>query len=285
MKPEVEFIPYGEISSELTKDRWRRTSRHVRISNIQESTKEAPHRVFIAFSQNLDESFVEWFRNWATQETRLLIFNEDLSTDRLLTKILPLQIRKPERCYIVDGRFGAGKSQTSLYTFLERLSATLESNEVQDRIFDAIIEKDILRVVSPRFVRLEVPISQIPQFKNANPAQVLNFEIDEDGSFIYWPDLDVHLGWSQLQQLINPEAALKASQKSEQFNKRYGKAVQKLREATGLRRSNIPGLSEKQLGRIEKGDCRLTSNAIEALSKAHKTDRNEYMKKLAQTLE
>src|SRR5882724_1612086 len=212
MKTNIEFIPYGEISSELTKDRWRRTSRHVRISNLREG-KQTPHRVFIAYSGDLDDSFIELFRNRATQESRLLIFNEGISTDLLLSKILNLQIRKPERCYVIEVKVGTGKSHASFHA-LERLLATFESNEEQDRIFDATIEKDILRVVSPKFVRLEVPISKIPQFKTAKSAEVLNFEIDEDGSFVNWPDLDVHLGWRQLQQIINPEAALKASQKS-----------------------------------------------------------------------
>lgn len=284
MKTDIEFIPYGEISSELTKDRWRGTYRHFRVSDNRVRTKEALHRIFIAYSYDLDDSFVEMFRNRATQESRLLIFNEGISTDRLLSKVLDLQIRKPERCYVIEAKFGSGKSYACLH-ILKRLYASLGSNEEQDRIFDATIEKDILRVISPKFTRLEVPISKIPQFKNARSAEVQNFEIDEDGSFVYWPDLDVHFGWRQLQQLIDPEAALKASQKSEEFNQWYGKAVQKLRETASLKRSDIPGLSDKQLGRIEKGDCRLTSNAIEALAKAHKMDPNEYMKKLAQTLE
>jgi ribosome-binding protein aMBF1 (putative translation factor) len=87
-----------------------------------------------------------------------------------------------------------------------------------------------------------------------------------------------------LQQLVNPAAALKASQKSQVFNKRYGKAVQKVRETAGLRPSDISGISEKQLRRIENGDCRLTSNAIEALSQAHMLGPIEYMKKLAEAL-
>ncbi len=211
------------------------------------------------------------------------IFNEGRSTDLLLSKVLHLQIRKPERCYVIETKCGSGKAYACVH-ILERLYASLETSEEQDRIFDATIENDTLRVVSPKFVRLEVPISKIPQFKTAKPAKVHNFEIDEDGSFIYWPDVDLHLGWRQLQQLINPQAALKASQKSEEFNKLYGKAVQKMREAKGLKPSNISGISEKQLRRIEKGECRLTSNAIEALSIAHGLEPNEYMQKLADEL-
>ncbi len=61
--------------------------------------------------------------------------------------------------------------------------------------------------------------------------------------------------------------------------------MQKLREEAGLNRSDITGISEKQLSRIEKGECRLTSNAIEALSREHKLEPGEYMKKLAEAME
>jgi hypothetical protein len=284
MKTDVEFIPYGEISSELTKERWRGTARRFRISKFRGSTRQASQGVFIAFSYDLDESFVQMFRKRATDKTRIIIINQGISSDQLISKILDLRIRTPERFYVIESKFGAGKT-AFLRTYLDRFLATIESDDERDRIFDAKIENDRLRVVSPEFVRLEVPLSRIPQLKNAKPAQILNFEIDEDGSFIYWPELDFHLGWSQLQQLINPEAALKASQKSEDFNKRYGKAVQDLREETGLNRNDIAGLSEKQLGRIEKGECRLTTNAIKALSKSLNIDRNEYMKRLAQALQ
>ena len=233
------------MSSELTKDRWRRMYRHSHPRHFWQGAKRAPHRVFITFSHDLDESFVEMFRKRAKQETRLLIFNGGISTDHLISKILDLQIRKPERCYVVEGKFGSGKT-AFFHAYLERFLTTFKSNDERDRIFDARIENESLRVVSPKFDRIEVPLSKIPQFKDAKRAQLLSFEIDEDGSFIYWPDIDVHIGWRQLQQLINPEAALKALQKSGKFNERYGRAVQKLREAAGLKRNNVIGLSEKQ---------------------------------------
>src|SRR5439155_20528584 len=115
------------------------------------------------------------------------------------------------------------------------------------------------------FDRLDVPTVQIPALKNAEDSKLQEFEMDEDGAFIYWPELDVHLGWSQLHQLVNPGAALKAAQRSDEFNQRYGKAVRKVRELAGLQSHEVPELSEKQLGRIERGECRLTSNAIQAL--------------------
>jgi hypothetical protein len=152
------------------------------------------------------------------------------------------------------------------------------------RILDARIEDGVLHLISPNFDRLEVPITKIPEFAKGDSSKIQKFEIDEDGSFIYWPEFDAHLGWAQLQQLVNPEAALKAFQESREFNNRYGKAVQKIRELAGLKSSAISGISEKQLRRIENGECQLTSNAIEVLSQAHKLAPNEYMMKLAEAL-
>jgi len=174
---------------------------------------------------------------------------------------------------------------TPVWVLLKRIASGVETDVSIERILDAKVEDGVLRAISTNFNRLNVPIARIPALKNADPSKIQRFEMDEDGAFIYWPELDVHLGWTQLQQLVDPETALKASQKSEAFNKRYGKAVQTLREQTGLKRSDIPGISEKQLGRIERGECRLTSNAIETLSKAHKLAPNEYMKKLAEALD
>ncbi|HVR34743.1 MAG TPA: DUF2442 domain-containing protein [Methylomirabilota bacterium] len=290
MKVEIEFIPYGEIRSRA-RDSWQALSRlgHARISRPRENSRHVGRRVFVTFSQDLDESFVELFRRWTAHDTRLLILNEGASTDRLLSRILDLQIRTPQRCYVVEGKFGAGKSTfaaTLIRSLLERLASSLEANDdTENRVLDARVENGILRVVSPNFERLDVPIGRIPQFKDADASELQEFEIDEDGAFIYWPELDVHLGWAQLQQVVDPKAALKAAQKSGEFNKRYGKAVQKLRESTRLKRAGIPGLSEKQIGRIENGECRLTANAIETLAKAHDLAPNDYMKKLAEAQE
>src|SRR5258708_19825856 len=103
--------------------------------------------------------------------------------------------------------------------FLGRLRGSLESNN--DRILDAHIEDGILRVVSPDFQRLEVPISKIEELAKADKRTLEHFEIDDDGSYIYWPDLDLHLGWEQLLQVVNPESFRKPTQKNHEFTNPY----------------------------------------------------------------
>ncbi len=286
MNTDIECILYGGISSSLAKHRWRTFSSKSLASGSWQRTKQTPRLVFVSFSKDLDDTFVEMFRAKATDDTRLLVFNLGFSTDRLVSRIVDLQIRTPQRFCVIDAGFGSRKAQHMdfVQSLLERLTLAFEGDNKNERILDAKIEDGILHVVSPDFDRMDVPIAAIPNLRNAVPSKIQEFEIDEDGSFIYWPALDLHLGWVQLRQIVNPAAALKASQKSQEFNKRYGKAVQKVREAAGLRPGDISGISDKQLRRIENGECRLTSNAIEALSQAHKLGPNEYMKKLAEAL-
>jgi len=294
MKPESKnfrIITYGQAFSELETTGLREAARGVSVSRKWSPPggrlRDTGEYLLIS-SGELDDAFSKAFREHATQTTRLLVLlSEGMSADRLLSRILDLQIRTSQRCYLMDAPFGSEKTRHSAFVFslLKRLSSAITAGDKQERIFDAKIENGVLHVVSPDFARLDVPIAEIPKLQSAAPSKTQNFEIDEDGSFIYWPDLDLHLGWSQLQQIVDPEAARKALQKSQQFNVRYGKAAQKVREKAGLKPADITGLSEKQLRRIESGECRLTSNAIEALSQAHKLTPNEYMKKLAEALD
>ncbi len=142
-----------------------------------------------------------------------------------------------------------------------------------------------MRVVSPDFRRLEVPISKIGELATADKKTVEHFEIDDDGSYIYWPDLDLHLGWEQLLQVVDPEALRRAKQKSHEFNERYGAAIRKVREKSGLAITEVPGLSDKQLRRIERGECRLTSNATKKLAKAYGMTPNEYLRKVSEAMQ
>ena len=117
------------------------------------------------------------------------------------------------------------------------------------------------------------------------PRSVLrNFEIDSDGSFIHWPDIDVHLGWNQFLQAVDPEELRKAQQRTEGYNKRYGAAIRRLREAAGISQSKVDGLTERQIRRIEQGESRATAGAISALAKAHGLEASAYMEGLAKAM-
>jgi hypothetical protein len=73
--------------------------------------------------------------------------------------------------------------------------------------------------------------------------------MDPDGSIIYWPDIDFHLGWNQFLQAVDTAGLLKAQQRSEDFNRRYGAAIRKLRDDAGIPQAKVEGITERQLRR------------------------------------
>ena len=156
--------------------------------------------------------------------------------------------------------------------------------DTRGNIIDAYFAEGSLFVRGPKHQMLHVPVRSVPTLQG-QPSNVLqNFEIDPDGSFIYWPDLNVHLGWAQFLQAVDPAESLKARQRSSGFNQLYGAAIRRVREGAGILQSQVEGLTERQLRRIERGECCETSAALVALAKAHRLEVNAYMDKLAKAM-
>lgn len=153
-----------------------------------------------------------------------------------------------------------------------------------DSILDAYLADDILVVISPTFNRLRVPLSKIPRVCDAPVAERRQFEIDKYGDYIFWPSQDVHMGWLQFQQAIDPQAKLRSEQKSEKFNKAYGAAIRSVRESKGLRQSDIEGLDDRTVRRIENGETRATRAALVAMANAHGLTPEEFMEQVAETM-
>jgi hypothetical protein len=102
---------------------------------------------------------------------------------------------------------------------------------------------------------------------------------------VFWPDLDVHLGWEQFLQAADREELLRSKQRTEGYNRRYGAAIRRLRQKSNLSQSSIEGLEQRQVRRIEQGENRVTSKALASLAKAHGLEVSTYMEMVAQEME
>ena len=123
----------------------------------------------------------------------------------------------------------------------------------KDAILDAFWDGGGLEVVNARLERLCVPVEQIPGLAGQSEKELRKFEIDPQGSAIYWPGPDVHYDWKHLTWTVDPSLELRKTGKFPDFYKRYGKAVRAVREAQGRRQSDIPGLSTGRSGGLRKG--------------------------------
>ena len=171
-----------------------------------------------------------------------------------------------------------------LSELLSRMCSALGSNTKRGGIIDAYLVGDNLYVRGLKHRMLHVPVQAIKSLQ-AQPRHVIqNFRVDPDGSFLHWPDLDVHMGWNQYLQIVDPSALHTALQKTAGFNVRYGAAIRAVREAAGIPQSKIAGLDERHLRRIEQGKNPATSKAVAALAAAHGLDANVYMERLAKAM-
>ena len=133
-----------------------------------------------------------------------------------------MNIRSESRLHVVKADDLEAPQVAAL---LGRLCFALGSDEGRGSIIDAYVVGDRLFVRGPKRRMLHIPLDSIPALKGQPQTAVRNFSVDPDGSFIYWPDLDVHLGWNQFLQAVDPDELRKAQQRSAGFNRRYGAAI------------------------------------------------------------
>ena len=135
-------------------------------------------------------------------------------------------------------------------------------------IADASVAEETLFVVSFSFQFYNIPFAELPALRKISQENRNSFVIDEDGSFLHWPHDDIHIDIDTLEYNTNPEYRNKADLKRLQHNRKFGITLKQLRNKAGLRQSDIPGLSARQVRRIENGETPITSGTLEKMSAA-----------------
>ena len=205
-----------------------------------------------------------------------LLFSEGMPIESLASRLPQLDIRDAHRIHVARE-----EDPESISEILYRLVRAMSQPQEAPSILDAWVEGDDLVLLSPRFERLSVPLQKLEKYIGKAKRRAVEFEIDEDGRFLFWPHADVHLGWEQMMQIVDPTTAVAAQERTDEFNCRYGAAIRSLREEAGLTQASVEGLTERHLRRIEQGKQSVTSSAIKALAKAHGMKIDDYMKELA----
>ena len=199
-----------------------------------------------------------------------------MPVESVASRLPQLDIRDAHRIHI------AREEDPDLISeILYRLVSAMAQSKKAPTILDAWVEGEQLVLLSARFERLPVTLKKLEKYIGKAKAKVRQFEIDEDGKFLFWPHADAHLGWEQVMQIVDPTTAVAAKKKTDDFNRKYGGAIRSLREEAELKQAAIAGLTERHLRRIEQGKQAATSAALKSLAKAHGMSIEDYMKKLA----
>jgi len=258
----------------------RSARRHLRLlTEWSQISRHSNRNLFVLCraAELIDEAELDIARRPTKGTKRFLVFTEDMPAESL-PYLVELNVRSRERLHFADLK--TQRRQDFLRRFFEALTAS-DSHGV---IVDAWREGNAFVVMSPTFKRLKVSTKDLPKLGEAPFEEVDRFEVDPYGDFVYWPSRDVHMGWSEFEQLADPHARLRAQQKSKEFNTRYGRAIRAFRESMNLSQQSILGLDPRTVRRIEKGETGVSVNAIKKLAKAHGMTPARYMAEVSEYL-
>lgn len=98
------------------------------------------------------------------------------------------------------------------------------------------------------------PLDQVPTLRDLEMDELGRFEVDADGSFLYWPAADVHLGVSQLLQPVDPSILADVEVRRYPASAAMGAFIAELRENRGLRQRRHRGCERAACTPIRAGD-------------------------------
>jgi hypothetical protein len=141
-----------------------------------------------------------------------------------------------------------------------------------------------LHIVNCALESFEIDFDKIPALKGVDHQERKNFKIEPYGSYIYWSVGDVHLDIESLRYLKDSDFRKDKDNEKLLHDKAFGSAVSKIRKLAGLKQSEIVGVSERQLRRIESEGVRPTIATLKALAQSHKLGVDEYLEQIARNM-
>lgn len=159
----------------------------------------------------------------------------------------------------------------------ERVLRAWQRGAQDELIGDAAVADDRLFVRSCALERFELGFSQIAALNELPASQRAHFTVDPDGSFLHWECGDVHVGLDMIRYALDPAFRHVVDLRRVSFDTRFGASIKSIRLDKGLRQSDIVGLSEKQISRIEAGIGTPRLNSVRKLAAAHGLDTESYL--------
>lgn len=150
-----------------------------------------------------------------------------------------------------------------------------------DLIADAVVVGDNLLVLSCALERIELPFESVPALSGLSKESRGDFAVASDGSYLHWPEPDIHLDVDTLRVVSSPQARQKAKTDLLRRSQHFGLAIATLRKEHGLRQRDIQGVSARQVRRIEGGEFFPRTETLGKLADAHGLDLAAYLDALA----
>jgi Helix-turn-helix len=165
----------------------------------------------------------------------------------------------------------------------ERIFNAWKMGAEHDLIAHASVSDQIIWVLDCALNVLKVPFDALPALRSLPEAERHNFELDSDGSYLYWKFTDTHIELESFKVAVDPVLRAKLNAEKLLYDERFCKAIATFRKELKLKQTDITGVSAKQIGRIEKG-ARPKLETLKLLAQGHGLEINDYLAKIAQTM-
>lgn len=153
----------------------------------------------------------------------------------------------------------------------------------EELIADARWVQDHLFVLSCTGETFELAVKEVPVLKELAPAVLNHFELADDGSYLHWPQADLHLNLEVIRTLLDPQRQQQKALERLQNDQLFGQAITVLRQHYQLRQVDIEGLSARHVRRIEAGHHPRPSS-LQRLATAHGLSVPAYLDQIAETI-
>ena len=221
------------------------------------TTQAGPaHSLVVAWASELIGRDRLELPDWVDTETRYLAVM-DVPEQAALHLASALRLHKP------DQRLRVCRDPS----VVKRLVIALKRPAAWEGILDAYVLEDSLVLVLGDLSVRTFPVGKLPKVACFPPAVLDNFEIDSAGSFLYWPDRDVHMGPSQMLQAVDPAYLAEVEIRRYEMEN-VSRALADMRNDRLLKQTQILGLSERHVRRLEKEKARLTVDAATRFASA-----------------
>ncbi|MEX2526741.1 MAG: DUF2442 domain-containing protein [Gemmatimonadota bacterium] len=248
-------------------------TKHLRESARRiRSSSDSRINLVVAFATEILQSGSDELPEWMDTETRYLVV-VDVPTQAVLRLSAALGLHKPHLRLHASPDVG----------IVKRFVLAQERDEPWEGIVDAYTLHDLLIVVHADMTIREYPQERLPRLHRLQAEQFRTFEIDNGGSFLYWPAIDTHLGASQLLQAVDP-MHLADVEVARYRREKVSLVLLDMRDEWGLNQTDIPGLSDRHVRRLENEEARLTVEAASAFAAAFGMDLGKFLDELGRRL-
>jgi hypothetical protein len=162
----------------------------------------------------------------------------------------------------------------------ERVLRAWEMGAQHRLIAEADVANGTLIVLTCALERLEIPLARVRPLARLPKVQRGEFELASDGSYLHWPEADVHLDLDALRAVVDPAWRACMARERATHDSQFGRAVSVLRQERGLKQVDIPGVSARQVRRIEGGSLP-RAETLRRLARAHGLELGAYLDRVA----